>query len=1755
MRRILKSLRALSFSDITNRSDRAKNRRDRKRALRMEPLEQRTVLSIAVHSLAIDGPAPQTHSLQINLSDPEFNFVDNGNGWQQIASGDLAVGGQAGNPQLPGQLMHFLLPADTDLSTVKLQAVMSTEQSLPGAYKLSPVDALATTTDDGRTVLDYPADAQIVNGQNMYVYGRDADYSLGTIVLGGTQQAGKYKMADVYFSPFSYNPVSGTVKVAKNVSFALSYQSGAPEPAALMARSAETADAEETIANFSDATDWYPATMTPYGLTSPANYVIITTSAIASNSFRLNDFVAQKTADGFTVQVVTESTWGGGTGDAAAEHIRSWLAANYATMGIQYVMLVGNPNPTSGDVPMKMCWPRRSEGDYPESPTDYYYADLTSNWDSDGDGYYGEYGDDFSWLSGSPVHEVQVGRIPVYNADYATLDGILMKFINYERTSDINWRKSALLPMAISNYANEDGEGKSRTDGVGLGEATKSLVASSGYSSYRLYENAGLSPVTTPTPEAPLTNENFINEWAAHDYGVVDWWAHGSETSASRKYWGSDDGDGLPEGGEMVWIDMINSGNAAALDNTHPSMVVQVSCTNGLPENSANLGYSLLKNGAIATVSASRVSWYSLGNWTSSKTGDNASYAYNITKRMVQNPTTVNGYAASALQYCRDNFDSMFSFSSGWWMNMTDFNLYGDPTLMLGATNTEAPEMDVLGNAKNILDGDTTPSALDSTDFGTMYVTAGTVTRTFTIQNNGNGSLTLTGTPKVVISGANAGDFTVSAQPTSPVAAGGSTTFSIRFDPSAPGLRNATVSITNDDISESTYDFAIRGTGDNTPLVSEISLKGNGQEIVDGDTTPSTADNTAFGSAEVGGGTVAHTFTISNSGNTSLRLTGSPIVAISGANADDFTVTSPPYGTIAAGGSTTFVIEFAPSGAGVRTATVTIVNNDSDENPYDFVIQGTGLASDINLQGNGHDIALGDAFPGFVDFTDFGSVGIAGQTLSRTFTIQNLGNLPLNLPGAPLVEITGANAADFTVTTQPSSSSVSAGGSVTFTVRFDPSTIGLRTAGIRIVNDDLDENPYEFAIQGTGINPLAEIGIQGNGQDIADGDTTPSTADGTEFGSALAGGGSVAHTFTISNTGNAFLTLTGSPIVAISGADAADFTVTAMPASSINAEGSTTFQITFAPSAMGLRTATVTIVNNDPDENPYDFAIQGTGLAAEINLRSNGQDIAAGDMTPSTAHFTDFGSVDVDAHTQSYTYTIENLGNLPLTLGGSPLVEITGANAADFAVTVQPSSSSVAEGGSATFTVQFDPSAAGLRTATVRIVNSDDNENPYEFAIQGTGVVFAPEINVQGNGQDIASGDLTPSVADFTDFGSLDVASQTQSYTFTIQNTGNAALALAGSPLVEVTGENAAEFTVTAQPASASIDAGSSLTFTVQFDPSAAGLRTATIRIVSSDADESPYSFAIQGTGVITSTTFTWDGGGTDGLWSNPANWAGDVAPSAGNDLVFPADALQKDTTNDYYSQGIQFGLITVLGGDYHFQDYAVQAAAVEVQSDATVSAVSLVCDSLTIGGTQAAASAPAVKKAADHLAAAATANQPMAPAVSDAAMPAASSVVAQAAEQPAAALLDTTTVVADSVTPLVQAPALTAVASPLAIPPTLQLPVQAELVAPPVAAGTVEATLRLNAADTSVNGLRLPRPIATLVDAVLARQSVAFEPALAPVVGGAVRSIALQSIAVDDRSPIAQLHGELLLTQHVRKQDKLTKALDRYHGNLVIRD
>ncbi len=99
--------------------------------------------------------------------------------------------------------------------------------------------------------------------------------------------------------------------------------------------------------------------------------------------------------------------------------------------------------------------------------------------------------------------------------------------------------------------------------------------------------------------------------------------------------------------------------------------------------------------------------------------------------------------------------------------------------------------------------------------------------------------------------------------------------------------------------------------------------------------------NINFG-ALTAGATYSTSFLINNTGTTALTLGA---LTIDGANSTDFTVTSSPASSVAAGGSSTFTVMFAPTAAGARSATLHIPSNDTQQTPFNIALTGTLMTS------------------------------------------------------------------------------------------------------------------------------------------------------------------------------------------------------------------------------------------------------------------------------------------------------------------------------------------------------------------------------------------------------------------------------------------------------------------------------------------------------------------------------------------------------------------------------------------------------------------------------------------------------------------------------------------------------------------------------------------------------------------------------------------------------------------------------------------
>jgi phosphodiesterase/alkaline phosphatase D-like protein len=609
---------------------------------------------VAACSLAAAAPAGNIIRLALPESDVAIHL--GADGMAAFSGTDIRYIGQTGDPSLPYQSVRVLLPPDADLTTVEASITGQRWTQIDGEWDVPPVGAFAIGDDEGSSAAPL-AEQAIDSGRDAGIYESDALFPAEPVCKVDVQVMRGWKMAQVLYAPMAYNPVGKRVYELSGNAVEITYERTSLKTASTGIDLTAAEQVRDMTVNFAEVSGEYGG----YALSSDTGrYVIITTSAIEAASTSLDAFVASKEARGFTVNVVTEGTWGGGTGDAAAENIRAWLKANYLSLNIKYVLLIGNPTPATGDVPMKTCYPLdESASPSYAVPTDFYYAELVSNdWDKDGDGRYGEYADDFL-LNAPRAAGVAVGRIPYYGT-IADLDYVLSKIVDYEAEPemDISWHRNVLLPMNPSDAS---------TPGWQLGEEIKDDALPVGWTYHRVYdeyntfycdpEDPGyVTGIPEDTETKTCTVANVTNAWNGSDFGAVFWWAHGSSTSA---------------------VDVMDLAHVAQLDDNCPSFTFQCSCSNGAPAVSNNLGYSLLKKGCVSTVSASQVSWYQPGQTSFAGTATNSGMTLEYAQRLIGEEM----YAGDALNDLRADV-SPFPYEE-LWMNYLDFNLYGCPAVGL----------------------------------------------------------------------------------------------------------------------------------------------------------------------------------------------------------------------------------------------------------------------------------------------------------------------------------------------------------------------------------------------------------------------------------------------------------------------------------------------------------------------------------------------------------------------------------------------------------------------------------------------------------------------------------------------------------------------------------------------------------------------------------------------------------------------------------------------------------------------------------------------------------------------------------------------------------------------------------------------------------------------------------------------------------------------------------------------------------------
>jgi hypothetical protein len=566
-----------------------------------------------------------------------------------------------------------------------------------------------------------------------------------------------------------------------------------------------------------------------------------------------------------------------------------------------------------------------------------------------------------------------------------------------------------------------------------------------------------------------------------------------------------------------------------------------------------------------------------------------------------------------------------------------------------------------------------------SLTFASQPINSYSAAQTVTLTNTGTVNLLVS---SVAISGTNATNFNISG---GTCEAGGSGATGV----TVPPQENCTILVKFNPPTATSFSATLTFTDNATPATQTVMLSGTG--VATGGTitlTPAIGSTIAFGSVPVGTISAAQTVTITNTGTTPLALTN-----ISDTPEDVFAVLSGDCPTSlvpapAAGSSCTATINFEPSATGPVTGTLDIVTSDPKNGTAAITLTGTGIAQGSVVTLNPTSLT-------------FASQPLHTTSTQQTVTLTNSGNVALTLTS---IFVTGTNAADFTESDN-CASPIAVNAKCTIGITFTPSATGTRTASISIT-DSATGSPQTVPLTGTGAS--------GNAPAVTLAPTS------LTFASQNVGTTSPAQAVTLTNSGNAALTITG---ITIAGANTGDFAETNTCPASLAAEANCAINVTFKPTASGARTASVSIADNATG-SPQAVTLSGTGAATTSTVT----------VSPTALQFQ---SQTLQTTSSPMNVTVTNTGTGAVQFAG---FTISGANSGDFALGTGTcnSSGSLAAGANCTIAVTFTPAAAGARTATLSVADSATG-SPQTVALSGIGVAASVIVTVPSGGSTTAT--------------------------------------------------------------------------------------------------------------------------------------------------------------------------------------------------------------------------------------------------------------------------------------------------------------------------------------------------------------------------------------------------------------------------------
>lgn len=360
-----------------------------------------------------------------------------------------------------------------------------------------------------------------------------------------------------------------------------------------------------------------------------------------------------------------------------------------------------------------------------------------------------------------------------------------------------------------------------------------------------------------------------------------------------------------------------------------------------------------------------------------------------------------------------------------------------------------------------------------------------------------------------------------------------------------------------------------------------INIQGNSITIIDGDTTPSTADGTAFGTTIISGSDVEKTFAIQNLGSANLLLDTPAVVLLDGAQG--FTVSvQPTINPMTGFTNQTFKLKFNNTVPGTYTETVMIGSNDPDTSVYAFDVKAVVIAPTITVDKT---LLTGFAYPFGQGPSGTQKIVINGSNLSGNINVTASADWEIS---TNLTYDVGNMSPWNTIDISKNASNAVTNQSIHVRLK-DGLAVGNYGGAITITSPNAVTQTV--ALSGVVTAGVRDIKVTGNGTSITNGSVTPLGLNNTLFASQNLGN-SQTKAFEIKNLGGEPLTI-GS--ITLSGVDATSFSIMNGPVAGkvLNQNEIATFEIKFEPTTIGTKNATVSIDNNDPNDYSYLFAVRG----------------------------------------------------------------------------------------------------------------------------------------------------------------------------------------------------------------------------------------------------------------------------------------------------------------------------------------------------------------------------------------------------------------------------------------------------------------------------------------------------------------------------------------------------------------------------------